>query len=101
MTSSWSPASWMSSTAQFTHASDPSMTGAPPVTAGCHNTPANLSTPEMANRRHTSCWWSASTLTQKLPALTIRGQVVDDLAGANATSGGSVSYTHLRAHETR
>src|ERR1035441_8486403 len=65
MPSSWSPASWMSSTAQFTHASDPSMTGAPPVAAGCHNTPANLSPPEMANRRHTSRWWSASTLTQK------------------------------------
>ena len=66
MISSWSPASWTSSTRQSTQARQPSMTGAPVTGAGCQATPTNLSPPETANPWHSSRWWSPSTLTQKL-----------------------------------
>ena len=77
MMSSWSPASWTSSTSQSTQAKLPSMTGEPVIGAGCQSMPSNLSPPETAKRRPSSTWWSARTLTQKVPARAIRGQLVE------------------------
>src|ERR1700722_3829195 len=89
ITSSWSPASWTNSSLQSIQANEPSMIGAPPISAGGHSTPVNLFAPDTAKFMQTSDWRSESTFTQKLPALAMRGQLVDDLAGASATRGGS------------
>ena len=51
-------------------------------------TPANLSAPELAKvRAKTSCS-ALRTLTHTFPALEARGQLVDVIPGAIATSGG-------------
>jgi hypothetical protein len=76
------------SCSQSIQASAPSRMGAPDG-AGCHGTPANLSPPETANRRHRSWWLACSTLMQKLLAAAIFGQLVEVLAGRTATSCGS------------
>src|SRR5271166_306219 len=88
VTSSWSPASWMLASSHSTQASDPSRTGVP-MAPGCQPTPRNLSPPDTAKVRHRASWCSPRMFTQNAPALAIRGQLVDDLAGASATSGGS------------
>ena len=53
-----------------------------PALPTCQATPANLSPPETANARQSSSWSSPKMLTQKAPAFAMRGQLVDDLAGA-------------------
>ena len=73
---------------QSTHARASCSRGTP-VGAGDQPTPANLSAPELANVLASASWPSARTLTQKPPAWATRGQLVDDLPGPNATSGGS------------
>jgi hypothetical protein len=59
------------------------------VIPGDQSIPVNLSPPDRANARHSSAWLSDSTLTQKLSAARIRGQLVDAFDGAMAISGGS------------
>src|SRR5271155_3137231 len=60
-----------------------------PVTPGDHATPANLSEPETANFRQIASWLAARMLTAKIPTARIRGQVCEEWAGQNMTSGGS------------
>src|SRR5271165_4539278 len=74
--------------AQSTQARHPSRTGAPDG-PGCQATPSNLSPPDTAKFRHRASWWLDRTLTQKAPARAMRGQLVELLAGARATIGGS------------
>ena len=59
------------------------------MTPGVHSTPENLSPPETAKARHTASWCSPRMLTQNAPARAMRGQLVELLAGARITMGGS------------
>ena len=90
MISSWSPASWTSSTRQSTQARLPSITGAPVTGAGCQSTPSNLSPPETAKPRHSVLLVVAQDVHAEAPARAIRGQLVEVRAGATATKGGSM-----------
>src|SRR5580704_15367738 len=78
----------MSPSSHSTTASELSITGAP-VMPGRQPTPENLSPPEMAKARHTASWCSPRMFTQKEPAARMRGQLVDERAGARTTMGGS------------
>src|ERR1700732_4433836 len=69
-------------------ANEPLMSGAPVVPV-VQATPSNLSPPETAKLRHMASWCSARILTAKAPASAIRGQLVELLAGARITMGGS------------
>src|ERR1700722_5952874 len=69
-------------------AREPVMIGEP-VMPGVQSTPSNLSPPDTAKARQTASWCSARMLTQKAPARGMRGQLVEDLAGARMTMGGS------------
>jgi len=71
--------------------SAPSRTGAPDE-QGDQRSPANLSVPVAAlipKTRDSSRCPSVSTLAQKWPTRSIRGQVADLRLGQNSTSGGS------------
>src|SRR2546421_1365052 len=83
----WSPPSCPASISQSIHASTPSRIGEP-FADSCHFTPANLSPPLTANPRDSSSWSSDNTFAQKRPALRMRGQEVEDFAGAKKTYGG-------------
>ena len=48
-----------------------------------------MSSPFVANRRHTTSWSSARMFTQNDPAASICGHDDDPRSGKNATSGGS------------
>src|SRR5580692_9803851 len=78
----------MSPNRHSTMASELSMTGAPVMPCD-QPTPSNLSPPEMAKERQSASWCSPRILTQKLPALAMRGQLVELRAGARMTIGGS------------
>src|SRR3954469_3031788 len=73
---------------QSIHARTPSRIGAPDP-AGVQVRSANLSPPRIANVRHTDSCSAPRMLTQNDPDSRIRGQLVDDRSGRNATSGGS------------
>src|ERR1700680_4866229 len=66
----------------------PSRIGAPDA-AGRQETPANLSMPLRANWAQSSSCPALRIFTQNVPAARIFGQLVDDLSGRKATSGGS------------
>src|ERR1700728_1819910 len=51
--------------------------------------PEHLSPPLAAKRLHTDSWSAPRMLTQKEPARSTFGQLVDDLSGKKATIGGS------------
>ena len=89
VTISWSPESWIRSSSHSANATTPSSIGAPVTGAGCQATPVNLSPPDALKERAKASWSLASMFTQKAPARAIRGQLVDDLAGASNTIGGS------------
>ena len=89
----------MASSLHSTQASVPSSTGVPAVPR-CQPTPANLSPPDTANVRQSASWCSARMFTQKAPAAEIRGQLVEVLAGARATSGGS-SESEVKAWQVK
>ena len=71
-----------------TQVSTPASTGAPDGD-GDQATPANLSAPRSPNTLARSCWPAVRTFAQKCPARAIRGQVAEEPAGQNSTSGGS------------
>src|SRR5690242_14409663 len=73
---------------QSTQASTSDSTGEP-LGPRFQPIPWNLSAPLVANTRQTSSCSCPSTFTQKAPDGWMRGHDVDDLAGENATSGGS------------
>src|SRR5829696_8988350 len=85
---SWSPASWMASISQSTHAST-SLSRGLPVEAGCQPIPENLSPPLAAKTRQTSSWSSARTFTQNMPASRMVGQLLELLLAPKPTRGGS------------
>src|SRR4051812_29721617 len=84
----WSPASCSASTRQSIQASTSDKIG-DPVAPRCHPRPGNLSAPLVAKTRQTSSCSMPRTFTQNAPEGWMRGHDVDDLAGANATNGGS------------
>src|SRR2546426_12835057 len=84
----WSPVSWRSAMRQSIHARQSLMIGEP-LSPTRQPTPLNLSAPLVAKTRERSSWSSLRMLTQKAPDGSIRGQLVDDFAGAKPTSGGS------------
>src|SRR5579862_2774401 len=59
------------------------------VSPGDHATSPHLFEPETANFRQISSWSAARMLTAKVPTSRMRGQVCDEWAGQNMTSGGS------------
>jgi hypothetical protein len=73
---------------QSIHASTPSSSG-DRERAGRQPSPANLSSPLAAKRRHTTSWSSARMFTQNEPAASIWGQDDEPRSGKNATRGGS------------
>ena len=77
---------WVSS--QSIHAMPPSRIGAPDD-AGRQPTPANLSMPLRANWAQSSSCPALRMFTQNAPAARIFGELVNDLSGRKATSGGS------------
>src|SRR5580692_8690096 len=60
-----------------------------PEPARRNSCPENLSPPLAAKRLQTDSWSAPRMLTQKAPARSTFGQLVDDLSGKNATIGGS------------
>src|ERR1700754_2685362 len=87
-TISWSPASCTAWMRQSRYARWPASTGAP-ESCGCHSTPSNLFTPEVANDRHRWCCAALRMLTPKDSVARMRGHEVDVFCGQNNTSGGS------------
>src|ERR1700728_2548845 len=79
-------------------ANDPASSGAP-ATRGLHLTPSNVSRPEAAKVLHTAAWCSPRMLPQKAPARAMRGQLVELLAGARITMGGSSERAAKDWHE--
>src|SRR3546814_2068281 len=73
---------------QSIHASTPPSSGDPDP-AWCQAMPANLSSSLDAKRRQIPSWSSARMLTQKDPAASMRGHVLELRPAKKATSGGS------------
>src|ERR1700761_2254794 len=74
---------------QSTHASAPSMRGLRVRGLALHGTPANLSAPLTANRRHRASWSADRMLAQNWPSSAITGQVDEDRDTLSDTNGGS------------